>query len=120
MQEKSFTSVKITWFDRHTVIQALRQAVKKLAASHPEIKAVFLFGSLIRGDAVPGSDADLLIILNDSDLPFIDRIPHYIPSGCKIDVDVFPYTEKEIQKMMDEGNYFIKRALKEGIELFKR
>lgn len=34
---------------------------------------MLLFGSLVRGDAVPGSDADLLIVLRAPALPFPDR-----------------------------------------------
>ncbi len=113
-------SVRITWFDRERTLDALRSAVRELASSHPEIEAVILFGSLARGEAVPGSDADLLIILSGSDLPFLERIPRYVPSSCGLDVDVFPYTVREVHRMLREGNRFIKRALEEGIELYRR
>lgn len=113
-------SVRITWFDRDKILNTLRKAIRELVASHPEIEAVLLFGSLARGDTVPGSDADLLVILRDSELPFRERIPRYIPDYCGIDVDVFPYTKEEISEMLKEGHHFIKRALSEGLELFRR
>jgi len=112
--------VKITWFDRKRSLKELRKAVHKLAEEHPEIEAVILFGSLATGEAVPGSDADLLLVLDRSDQHFLSRIPRYVPSRCKIDVDVFPYTEDEIEKMLAAGNPFIKEALEHGVELFKR
>lgn len=94
--------------------------MRKLAEEHPEIEAVILFGSLATGEAVPGSDADLLVVLGHSDQPFLSRIPRYVPSRCGIDVDVFPYTKDEIDKMLATGNPFLKDALEHGIELFKR
>jgi uncharacterized protein len=98
--------------------KTLKQAVMVLTHRRPEIERVLLFGSLATGRAVPGSDADLLMILTHSDRPFLDRIPLYIPEGCRIPVDVFPYTHAEIEKMQAAGNAFLKRACAEGIEIF--
>ena len=82
------------------------------------IERVLLLGSLASGRAGPGSDADLLTILSRSDRSFLSRIPHYIPQGCGIAVDVFPYTYAEIEAMQAAGNLLLKRALAEGIEIF--
>lgn len=120
MRNESLDSVKIIWLDRKKVLEDLRRAVKEMAASYPEIEKVILFGSLARGDAVPGSDADLLIILSETSVPFLDRILRYTPLGCGIGVEVFPYTRKEIEQMLQQGNHFIRRALAEGIELFRK
>ena len=30
------------------------------------------------------------------------------------------YTEEELEKMKGEGNFFIRRALEEGVEVFRR
>ena len=95
----------------------LERAVVALARVRPEIERVLLFGSLVTGRAAPGSDADLLVILSQSDRPFRDRIPLYIPSGCRIPIDVFPYTQSEIHRMLADGNFFLQRALDQGVEL---
>jgi len=65
MQNKLSDSVRIIWLDCETVLGQVRRAVKEMAVAHPEIERVVLFGSLARGDAVPGSDADLLIVLGE-------------------------------------------------------
>jgi predicted nucleotidyltransferase len=88
-----------------------------MKARHPEIEQVLLFGSLARGDAVPGSDADLLVILSCANRPFIERIPRYLPVGLSLGVDVFPYTRDEIDRMLAEGNHFMCQAVKEGLAL---
>jgi predicted nucleotidyltransferase len=120
MQKLSFGSVQVTWLDRPAVLEATRKAVRALARRRPEVQRVILFGSMARGDAVPGSDVDLLMVLSECNQPFLDRIPRYKPSGIPIGVDVFPYTEEELQRMLAEGNFFIKQALSEGITVFQR
>ena len=117
MQRKLSPSVRITYFDKEIVWNALEQFVAELAGKNREIKRILLFGSLARGESVPGSDVDLLIVLNDSDKSFLDRIPEYMPSKFPVGVDVFPYTETELESMIKDGNFFLKRALEEGIEL---
>jgi predicted nucleotidyltransferase len=84
---------------------------------HPEIEEVLLFGSLARGEAVPGSDADLLVVLASAERPFIERIPRYLPVEAPLGVDVFPYTREEIDRMRGEGNALVTRALEEGVRL---
>jgi predicted nucleotidyltransferase len=88
-----------------------------MKAAHPEIEQVLLFGSLARGEGVPGSDADLLLILSSSDETMLERIPRYLPQGLTLGVDVFPYTRAEIAAMLDEGNLFIRQVLAEGLTL---
>ena len=98
----------------------LKRAVARLAETHPEIDEVWLFGSLARGDAVPGSDADLLIVLSDSQSPFLDRSVRYQPDFCGIGVDVLAYTRSELAGMQAEGSAFLQRTQTEGICLFRR
>jgi predicted nucleotidyltransferase len=109
--------VRIFWLDRERVLAGLRAAVRRLKAAHPEIEEVLLFGSMARDEAVPGSDADLLVILSESDEPFLERIPRYLLDGVSVAVDVFPYTRVELETMSRAGNHFIGQALAEGIRL---
>ncbi len=90
---------------------------RQMKLQHPEIEEILLFGSLARGDAVPGSDADLLVILSSASQPFMERITQYMPTGLSVGVDVFPYTREEIDRMVAEGNCFIRQAIREGITL---
>jgi uncharacterized protein len=86
----------------------------ELAKARPEIVGVLLFGSVARGDAVPSSDVDLLIVLRDSLLPFLDRIPLYTPTVPPLAVDALPYTEAELLRMRAEGHPLLACALEEG------
>jgi predicted nucleotidyltransferase len=91
-----------------------------MVAAHPEVRRVVVFGSLARGEAVPGSDVDLLAVLSRSDEPFLARIGRYVPSAFPVGVEIFPYTEDEVRKMLVEGHSFLRRALAEGVELYRR
>lgn len=120
MQQELFPSVKISYFNTEMVWNALRRFVAELAEKHEEIKQIFLFGSFARGDSVPGSDVDLLIVLSESDKSFLDRISEYMPSKFPVGVDVFPYTETELEYMIKDSNFFLRQALGEGIVLLNK
>ena len=117
-QTESSASVRVFWLNRPEVLRRLREAVKELTGCHPEIEQVILFGSLVRDDAVPGSDADLMLILRESSLPFLARSARYRPANVGVGVDVFAYTKAELEAMLTAGNEFVAQALREGVPLF--
>jgi len=120
MQTKSSDSVKITYLDKPGIKKAITRLVDDLSQKHPEIEKVYLFGSFARDEAVPGSDVDILIVLTDSPLPFKDRITRYMPSSFPVGVEVLPYTQREMEMMIDQGNHFLKGAIQDSILLFAR
>ncbi|MDI6871377.1 MAG: nucleotidyltransferase domain-containing protein [Bacillota bacterium] len=79
--------------------------------------AVILFGSLARGDQTAASDADVVVILAESSLPFRERIPPLLPSGLGVGVDLFPYTLEEARAAWRDGSGVLPVALKEGLFL---
>jgi len=90
MQKKLSRSVRISYFDKKSVEESLREYLKEIEGKHPEVERVLLFGS------------------------------RFLPSRFPVGMDVFPYTEEEMEKMKEEGNFFIRRALEEGVEIFRR
>ncbi len=106
-------SVKFFRLDKTRVDQALGRYVDRLAGN-PVVLAVLLFGSLARGDGTGTSDADLVVILNDSAEPFHNRIPAFLFSGIGISTDIFPYTLVEAQQAVREGWGVMRVALREG------
>lgn len=120
MQKQSFGSVEVIWLDREQVLAEVEQAALRLAHRRGEVTKVILFGSLARGDAVPGSDADVLVVLASSRKRFLNRIPLYHLDGVSVGVDVFPYTEAELTRMVAAANPFVREALREGVVVYER
>ncbi|OGK77029.1 MAG: hypothetical protein A2X52_01220 [Candidatus Rokubacteria bacterium GWC2_70_16] len=119
-RSRSLSTAVVTYFDRDAVLRALDDYVRALAAREPDVEAVILFGSVVSGTPVPGSDVDLLIVLRRSDASFLARIPRFLPSAFPAGVDVFPYTRDELERMREEGNRFILDALRSGRTVFRR
>jgi len=120
MPRPSSGSVRRAFLKRDKALDLLKGCASRLVAERPDVVRVLLFGSLARGDHGPRSDADVIIILSRSDEPrFMDRIPdlldYFLPAH--VPVDLLPYTEAEVERMVREGNPLVRRALAEGIEL---
>jgi predicted nucleotidyltransferase len=88
----------------------------RIAARHPEVSRVLLFGSFARGDFSARSDMDLLVILKSSSLPVRDRIGEFLQDCIAYPTDIFPLTEDELNQRLRELDPFWTRAMKEGID----
>jgi predicted nucleotidyltransferase len=122
MPERSSTPVGVTYLDGEAVIERLRELAQDLMDSRSDVKAIYLFGSLAQDRHVPGSDADLLIVLAEDERRFVDRVPEFLRAflDAPLAVDVFPYTVEELEAGQRRGNHFVQQALKEGILLNDR
>jgi len=100
VREKSCGSVRIFWLERDEVLWRVKEAVRRLLSERPEVKSVYLFGSLAEDRAVPGSDVDLLLILRKSSKPFPERPLEYLSYFDEVGLpcDLFCYTEEEIER----------------------
>lgn len=117
IRTRSFGSAKVFWLDRDAALVGLRAAAERLLAEHEEVLAVYLFGSLAEGRAVPGSDADVLVLLERSELRWMDRPLRYGPAfdGVGLPVELFCYTREEIERVP-----LARRALAGGMLLAGR
>ena len=120
MESRSYGSVKIFWLDKPKILGCLREKAERLGAIKPEIEEIWLFGSLARGDAVPGSDADVLLILSAHGKPFHERAPEYALGYCEIGVGLLPYTREEFVDLEVRLPRFYKTFLAERKELYRR
>jgi predicted nucleotidyltransferase len=121
IQQTSSASVSVFWLDLDQIRTCLEQAATGLAERHSEIEEIWLFGSLARGDAVPGSDADLFIVLSQSDLSYLDRSAYYQTDFCGVGVDVLAYTRDELSQMQAAESPSLRRRVEaEGVCLVRR
>lgn len=98
----------------------LRDITRRLVEHLEDVKAVVLFGSRARGDWLPWSDYDLLVIAGYSE-PYLERIKKILDllADTKLPVEPHPYTPREALEMLHQGNPIIVDAIEEGIPLHK-
>jgi len=90
------------------------QIIKKY---NPE--KIILFGSAARGEFDINSDADFLIIKNDTPESGVDRIRELSRIiERNIPIDLIVYRPSEFQNRLDMGDPFIKSILHEGKTLY--
>jgi predicted nucleotidyltransferase len=113
------SNVRVFRLDTEGVIARLRERSRTLIASNPCVIEVRLFGSLARGDAHPGSDADLFVVLRDGAPPFLDRLSDLAKlfAGIGIGCDVIAYTESERDALAARHDAFAHAVLDQGIPL---
>ena len=118
IQKQSFGSVTVFWLDRNLLKSRIIQAARSLSREHEEVVQIVLFGSVASGRAVPSSDADILVVVSDSDTPFVDRAALFRDyfSDVGVGVDLFVYTQQEVSR---SNIPVAATALRTGIELYR-
>jgi predicted nucleotidyltransferase len=96
------STVEIKSTKPELIQHAVREYCNWLFQQFPEVQSVLWFGSWVSGIPTPGSDVDLCLIIDRSDQPFRDRISKYLPIGFPVGVDIFPYTQEELQRLETE------------------
>lgn len=114
--------VRVFRLNRDAVIARLRERAHALLESRADVLEVRLFGSLARGEAGPGSDADLFVVMRDGAPSFLDRsvdLARYF-SGTGIGCDVIAYTESEARQLPLQSTRFAAAVGAEAIVLARR
>ncbi len=119
MQIRSSGSVKIISLNTEDIMRRLKESAHLLKLENHDVTDVYLFGSLAQGKAVPGSDADVMIVLRKSDKMIIDRVTDFMDYFCDagIGVDIFPYTKDEVGEFVKDKSLFFREVLAHRIKL---
>ena len=122
LQKRSSGSVEVTSIDKPALLNELEKIAEKIALTDPKVQTVLLHGSLIQGRYTPESDLDILIIVTESQNPFLTRRDEFLDLflALPMDVDIKVYTEQEIQEMQRSGNAFLKGVLSNSRTLYSR
>lgn len=120
MQNPYLRSANRKFASQSELLSVAKRMAEQIAATHPEVSRVILFGSVARQDFGVRSDLDLLILLKSSQLPIRERIGEFLEECSSYPTDVFPLTEAELESYLQSGDSFWTQALREGIECYRR
>jgi predicted nucleotidyltransferase len=114
--------VRVFRLDRTGVVERLRERARQLLRQRPDVVEVRLFGSLARGGAGPGSDADLFVVVRDGAGPLLGRIEDLARyfTGVGVGCDLIIYTESERRALAERNDAFARAVLREGVTLGRR
>lgn len=114
--------VRVFRLDREEVVGRLRRAAARSLAERPEVLQIWLFGSLARNEAAPGSDADLLIVVSGDPGAFLHRAGTLAPyfTGVGVGCDLLVYTQSEVDRFTAAGPSLVTTALQQGVLLARR
>ena len=115
-------NVRVFRLDRAGVLARLRERARGVLERRADIVEIRLFGSFARGEAHPGSDADLFVLLRDGAGPFLDRLPGLAREfeGVGVGCDVIAFTESETRASRVRGDAFTRTVYDEGVALATR
>lgn len=119
MQRRLSGSVRVAFLDEERAIAELVERVQGLLERDERVIFVILFGSLARGQALPSSDADILIALRSHPQPcWVGRTTEYNSAfqGAALPVETFPYTLDELLKATPQPG-LISTAMRESVFL---
>jgi predicted nucleotidyltransferase len=102
--------------DQAAVEEAVRRWARHVAERRPEVRRIIWFGSRVNGTPAPGSDVDVCIVLSYSDRRPRDRIGDYLPFGFPVGIDIFPYTEAELERLRSDHSSWYE-AINSGVDL---
>ena len=98
----------------------VREIVERLVNGLRKVDAIIRFGSRARGDWIPWSDYDILVIAEFQE-KYLDRIARILDllSDLPVEVEPHPYTLEEAIQMLLRGNPTIVDAIEEGVILYQ-
>lgn len=96
----------------------LKFFLKSIVKVRPEIQQLILFGSRARGDALPDSDYDLLLVVHVKTEALLDAlydavIETLLTSGRLVSLKIF--TESEYRRLNKLSTPFMRRIQTEGL-----
>ena len=105
MPVRSLNSSVLKWPDAQTVDRAVRRWAEYINQNRKDVLRIGYFGSYARGDWGVGSDLDLIVIVQHSDLPFERRNVSWDITALPVPVDLLIYTQAEWHELRQRRFY---------------
>lgn len=104
MPVRSLTQSLLRWPEPELVLQQVRDWAERVAADHPGLVRVGVFGSYGRSDAGVGSDLDLLLIDAMASGPQHQRLLAWPLAELPLSCDALVLTPAEHRKLLAGGS----------------
>ncbi len=114
MPVRSLRSSLLVWPDRQQVLAGARDWARVAAAQRPGVLRIGCFGSYARGDAGVGSDLDLVALVRQSALPFVQRSAEWPVERLPVPADLLVYTTDEWDRLLASNTRFA-RVLRDEV-----
>ncbi len=92
---------------------------ERVVATRPEVLKVGYFGSYARGDWGPGSDLDLLVIVDHATEPFERRGARWDSTDLPVPAELLVYTTDEWERLPQRGRFY-STVMREAIWVYVR
>ena len=119
MPVRSLSSSVLRWPDAREVEQAVRRWAERVVTAHPEVMHIGYFGSYARGDWGPGSDLDMLMIVEGSAEPFERRAAQWDATELPVPVELVVYTKAQWERLPPGGRFY-RTVMRETIWVYDR
>lgn len=114
MPVRLLSSPVLKWPDNETVQRALRQWVRQIKRQHSDVVRIGYFGSYARGDWGVGSDLDLIVVVQRSELPRERRALRFDKERLPVPADLLVYTVDEWESLSASGSPFARMISREA------
>src|ERR1043165_3352144 len=110
-----FFRIRLTMLEDDPILQRFIRSVRDL---RPQIRKIVLFGSRGRGEELPWSDYDLLVLVERREQPLVDKIDDAVveiqaDTGCDLSLKIISQTEWDRRR--EANSSFVANILREGI-----
>ncbi len=103
MPVRSLSSSVFRWPRRDDVLRSLHHWAQAVMRADERVSRIGYTGSLAAGTWGFGSDADLVVILDASQEPWMERARRFDATELPVPVDLLVYTQAEWEVMSSEG-----------------
>lgn len=115
MPVRSLNSSVHTWPDRQEVHEAVSRWAEDVSASRGDVAGVAYLGSYARGDWGPGSDVDLVVVVEETDEPIWRRGRAFDLTGLPVPADILVFDRQEWTDRMASGDRFARTVREEAV-----
>ncbi|RLA82150.1 MAG: nucleotidyltransferase domain-containing protein [Deltaproteobacteria bacterium] len=105
MPVRSLDSSVLKWPDARAVDRAVRKWAEEIVSKTPGVVCIGYFGSYARGDWGVGSDLDIVMVIERSDLPLAQRAGKWDTTDLPVPADLLVYTLEEWREVIKRGRF---------------